>query len=83
MLYKKANCLKYDVVIEEELKELLFQKGVQLLEQGECNDFLEGTQYENFSPSLQTSLLKIYQKLKGKEINKEAVGYYVRAQSFI
>lgn len=35
-------------MIEDTLKELLIKKGTMLLEQGDYNDFLEGTIYESF-----------------------------------
>ena len=60
MMYRKANLIKFDLMVEDTLKELLYKKGLMLLEQGECNDFLEDTLYENFSYTLQTSLLYIY-----------------------
>lgn len=32
MMYRKANLIKFDVMVEDTLKELLYKKGLMLLE---------------------------------------------------
>jgi hypothetical protein len=56
MLYKKANTIAHSVSVEEELKKLLLRKGMMLLEQGEYNNYLEGTQYETYDFTVKVSL---------------------------
>lgn len=56
LLYKKSLTLLYSEETEEQLKQLLLLKGILMIQQGDCNDFLEGTEYDTFSIYCDTNL---------------------------
>lgn len=79
LMYNKSNTLKYNIMIEDTLKELLIRKGTMLLEQGDYNDFLEGSQYESFDFQMQSTNIKNIMKLR----NELGFVNFFRAQAFM
>ncbi len=82
MLYKKANTIAHSVSVEEELKKLLLRKGMMLLEQGEYNNYLEGTQYETYDFTVKVSLEELTGFSVGSKV-QEGHQHYIFAQCYV
>ncbi|KRX03891.1 hypothetical protein PPERSA_04769 [Pseudocohnilembus persalinus] len=80
-MYKKSFSLDQDKQTEQELKQLLRIKGMMLLEQGEINNFLQGTDFESFQFALQFDLSQF--KIKSDQNTNNSQKHFITALCYL